>query len=155
MDKPPELERADTHSYQDWKNKFKKWALAIGIWNLINDSVERTARDAILFLAPYGFTAEQAGVKYRNLHQRVWGAITSATHKAMGDSLSNSIEAEQKTDSTAFYEYNAHYLWTKITSTFEKKAGGACLTILDEFLNLHYDKNNENPMQFQQRVTGI
>ncbi len=154
LDKAPELERADAESYQQWKNKFKKWALSIGVWNLVHDPVESTAREAVLFLAPYGFTAEQAGVKYRNLHQRMWGSITSAIHKAMGDALPNSIEAEQKGDPAGFREYNVHYLWNKIVSTFEKKAGGACLQVLDEFLNLHYDRD-ENPMQLQQRFEGL
>jgi Reverse transcriptase (RNA-dependent DNA polymerase)/Pol polyprotein, beta-barrel domain/GAG-pre-integrase domain len=152
---PPTLEHSDPTAYQEWKGKFKQWALSVGVWDLVNTSALQMSQQAVDFLAPHGYSPKQAGLKFRALHQRVWGALCSAINGAMGSSLPNSIEAEQKKAGPGpFLEYNANYLWTQIKNTFEKKAGGACLTVLEELMRLSYDRK-ESPLQLRQRFEAL
>jgi hypothetical protein len=152
----PKLKQSTTDAYQEWKQELKQWALAVGVWDMITTDAQQNAQEAVDFLSPHGFTSAQIEQKYRALHKRVWGALAGCIHGAMGNSLPNSIEAEQKRAGTkAFLEYNANYLWTKIQGTFEKKAGSASISLLEEFISLVFDVKQENPLQYRQRFESI
>ena len=108
-------------------------------------------------MEPFGFTPEQSKEKFVSLHERLWGTICIATHKAMGNSLSDAIAFEQERDTTeppTFLEFNCNYLWIKIKETFEKKAGSATIHCFEDLINLNYE-GDENPLQFRQRVDAL
>ena len=156
----PELEANSTNSYLEWKPRLKTWSLTNGTWDLINLDYKLMEQRAIDFLRPFGFSPDQAKVKYVSLHQRVWGSLCTAIYKATGASLPESIESEQKQEDLKpvnerkQLEFNCNYLWVKIIDTFEKKAGVATMQIHRELMELKYDRK-ENPLQFQQRFQTL
>jgi Reverse transcriptase (RNA-dependent DNA polymerase)/Pol polyprotein, beta-barrel domain len=152
----PKLKQSTADAYQEWKQELKQWALSVGVWDVISTDARTMAQEAIDFLSPHGFTSAQIEQKYRALHKRVWGALAGSIHGAMGNSLPNSIEAEQKKAGTkSFLEYNANYLWTKIQGTFEKRAGSASISLLEEFVSLSFNLKQENPLQYRQRFESL
>ena len=152
----PKLKQGTADAYQDWKQELEQWALSVGAWDMISRDAQTMASEAIDFLSPHGFNAAQAEQKYRALHKRVWGTLAGCIQGAMGNSLPNSIKAEQKKRGSGhFLEYNAHYLWTKIQGTFEKKAGSASISLLEEFISLSFSVKQENPLQYRQRFESL
>jgi hypothetical protein len=156
---PPKLEKNDPASFTIWKDRFKQWSIATGVWKVINNDWITLAVEAVETMGIYGFPNQLAKAKFAELHQRVWGCLCTAVNPVLGNTLANSIEAEQKrrgppTSISAPLEFNSNYLWKQILSTFDKKAGYASINLFEELLGLHYERK-DNPVQFQSKFESL
>jgi hypothetical protein len=152
----PVLPKNDLAEFSKFKRNFNSWAKSCGASKFLNTEAKEGLREAIIYLAPYGFNEQQAAVKFKEAHERIWGKICMCTQDAMGTALVTSIEAEQLEPSNQglFLVNNCNYLWTRICSTFEQTSGNNILDTFTQFLNIRYDKT-ENPRTFKQKFTEI